>query len=542
MRESPPKVITIPAKPEVASRQAIQRQLRVAAYCRVSTDDEEQLTSYEAQQNYYTDKIMTNREWTMAGIFADEGITGTSARKRPEFLKMIRLCKQKKIDIVLTKSISRFARNTVDCLNYIRALRELGIAVIFEKENINTLSEKSELFITILASVAQGESENISSNNRWAIQKRFQDGTYIISTPAYGYGKDEDGNLVIIESEAETVRWIYESYLNGMGVYVIAKALNQKGIPTIRGAEKWQDGVIQDILKNPIYEGDMLQQRTYTETRFPFVRRVNNGQRNQYLIKDSHPPIVTHEEAEAVRNLMAYRVDVLHMNKSDYTKRYLFSGRIICGECGRTFRRQKIYIGKPYEKIIWTCSGHVEDKESCCMKAIREDVLHRAFTDMWNKLYTNQGTILEPLLKELTELVAARQDSEEIRQLDKEIKDISGQSQILNQVMRKGYMDSALFMESSSKLGWQLTECRRKKTLLTRKLRRTKEIVRTEQLIQLIAEQDGLMEEFDEQLFKMTAEKIVVSKEHDITFCLYNGLKLTERGGGQDAVAHANRL
>ena len=148
-----------------------------------------------------------------------------------------------------------------------------------------------------------------------------------------------------------------------MGVYVIAKALNQKGIPTIRGAEKWQDGVIQDILKNPIYAGDMLQQRTYTETRFPFVRRVNNGQRNQYLIKDSHPPIVTHEEAEAVRNLMAYRVDVLHMNKSDYTKRYLFSGRIICGECGRTFRRQKIYIGKPYEKIIWTCSGHVEDKE-----------------------------------------------------------------------------------------------------------------------------------------------------------------------------------
>ena len=176
------------------------------------------------------------------------------------------------------------------------------------------------------------------------------------------------------------------------------------------------------------------------------------------------------------------------------------------------------------------------------MKAIREDVLHRAFTDMWNKLYTNQGTILEPLLKELTELVAARQDSEKIRQLDKEIKDISGQSQILNQVMRKGYMDSALFMESSSKLGWQLTECRRKKTLLTRKLRRTKEIVRTEQLIQLIAEQDGLREEFDEQLFKMTAEKIVVSKEHDITFCLYNGLKLTERGGGQDAVAHANRL
>lgn len=519
-----------------------ERRLKVCGYARVSTGSQAQATSYTAQVEYYTEKIESNPLWEFAGVYADEGISGTNVKHRDEFQMMISDCEDGNIDLILTKSITRFARNTVECIQTIRKLKEIGVGIYFEKENINTLSEKSELFITILASVAQGESENISSNNRWAIQKRFQDETYIISTPAYGYGKDEDGNLVIIESEAETVRWIYESYLNGMGVYVIAKALNQKGIPTIRGAEKWQDGVIQDILKNPIYEGDMLQQRTYTETRFPFVRRVNNGQRNQYLIKDSHPSIVTHEEAEAVRNLMAYRVDVLHMNKSDYTKRYLFSGRIICGECGRTFRRQKIYIGKPYEKIIWTCSGHVEDKESCCMKAIREDVLHRAFTDMWNKLYTNQGTILEPLLKGLTELVAARQDSEEIRQLDKEIKDISGQSQILNQVMRKGYMDSALFMESSSKLGWQLTECRRKKTLLTRKLRRTKEIVWTEQLIQLIAEQDGLREEFDEQLFKMTAEKIVVSKEHDITFCLHNGLNLTERGGRQDAVAHANRL
>lgn len=535
------KVTVIKAAKEQKHTQE-ERRLKVCGYARVSTGSQAQATSYTAQVEYYTEKIESNPLWEFAGVYADEGISGTNVKHRDEFQMMISDCEDGNIDLILTKSITRFARNTVECIQTIRKLKEIGVGIYFEKENINTLSEKSELFITILASVAQGESENISSNNRWAIQKRFQDGTYIISTPAYGYGKDEDGNLVIIESEAETVRWIYESYLNGMGVYVIAKALNQKGIPTIRGAEKWQDGVIQDILKNPIYEGDMLQQRTYTETRFPFVRRVNNGQRNQYLIKDSHPPIVTHEEAEAVRNLMAYRVDVLHMNKSDYTKRYLFSGRIICGECGKTFRRQKIYIGKPYEKIIWTCSGHVEDKENCCMKAIREDVLHRAFTDMWNKLYTNQGTILEPLLKGLTELVAARQDSEEIRQLDKEIKDISEQSQILNQVMRKGYMDSALFMESSSKLGWQLTECRRKKTLLTRKLRRTKEIVRTEQLIQLIAEQDGLMEEFDEQLFKMTAEKIVVSKEHDITFCLYNGLKLTERGGGQDAVAHANRL
>ena len=176
------------------------------------------------------------------------------------------------------------------------------------------------------------------------------------------------------------------------------------------------------------------------------------------------------------------------------------------------------------------------------MKAIREDMLKQAFITMWNKLYTNQGTVLEPLLKALGGLAANQPDTEETEQLDREINSLSEQSRILNQVMKKGYMDSALFMEKNNLLAHRLTECRRKKTLLTRKLRRTKEIVRTEQLIQLIAEQDGLREEFDEQLFKMTAEKIVVSKEHDITFCLYNGLKLTERGGGQDAVAHANRL
>ena len=212
MRESPPKVITIPAKPEVASRQAVQRQLRVAAYCRVSTDDEEQLTSYEAQQNYYTDKIMTNREWTMAGIFADEGITGTSARKRPEFLKMIRLCKQKKIDIVLTKSISRFARNTVDCLNYIRALRELGIAVIFEKENINTLEADSEILITMLGAFAQAESESISANVRWGKRQAMREGKTIIQyNRLYAYEKGENGKP---KSSRNKQKWFAQSMSN----------------------------------------------------------------------------------------------------------------------------------------------------------------------------------------------------------------------------------------------------------------------------------------------------------------------------------------
>ena len=207
MKETAPRVIVIPAKPELAKSKAVRRQLRVAAYCRVSTDDEEQLTSYEAQQSYYTDKIMTNPEWTMAGLFADEGITGTSARKRPEFLRMIRQCRQKKIDIVLTKSISRFARNTVDCLNYIRVLRELGIAVIFEKENINTLEADSEMLITILGAFAQAESESISANVCWGKRQAMRDGKAIIQyKKLYAYRRGADGKPEIIPEEAKIVR------------------------------------------------------------------------------------------------------------------------------------------------------------------------------------------------------------------------------------------------------------------------------------------------------------------------------------------------
>ena len=212
MTGTTPRVIVIPPKPELVRSKAVQRQLRVAAYCRVSTDDEEQLTSYEAQQTYYTDKIMTNPQWTMAGIFADEGITGTSATKRPEFLRMIRQCRRGKVDLVLVKSISRFARNTVDCLNYIRALRALGIAVIFEKENINTLETDSEMLITMMGAFAQAESESMSANIVWGKRQAMREGkTNVQYQHLYAYERGEDGQPRIIPEQAEVVRQIYDT-------------------------------------------------------------------------------------------------------------------------------------------------------------------------------------------------------------------------------------------------------------------------------------------------------------------------------------------
>ena len=517
-----------------------QQKLKVCAYARVSTGTKAQAESYATQVEYYTEKIESNPLWEFAGVYADEGITGTKVKGRDDFKTMIAACEEGDIDLILTKSITRFARNTVECIQTIRKLKAAGVGIYFEKENINTLTEASELMLTILASVAQGESEDFSGNNRWAIISRFEKGTYIVGTPAYGYWKDEEGNLIIKESEAEVVRWIFESYLNGMGTYVIAKMLNEHRIPTIREGERWQDGVVKNILLNPVYEGDALRQRTYTEKQFPFTRKENKGQMNMYLTKDAHPPIITHEEAEAVQSIMEYRSRTLNMNGEKSQNRYLFSGRIICGECGSHFRRQKIYIGKPYEKIIWTCHRHVEDKEFCHMKAIREDVLQQAFTDMWNKLYTNQGTILEPLLKALTELAERKPDSAEIEQLDNEIHSLSEQSRILNQVMKKGYMDSVLFMEKNNQLSHRLTECRRKKTLLARKQKRTKEIVRTEQLIGLVKEEE-YQTTFNEELFDLTVREIKISLDHEISFVLKNGLVLTERERGSgDAVAYTN--
>ena len=285
MTETTPRVIVIPAKPELEKALATRRQLRVAAYCRVSTDSEEQLTSYEAQKTYYTDKIMTNPEWTMAGIFADEGLTGTSAQKRPEFLRMIRMCRQKKIDMVLTKSISRFARNTVDCLNYIRALRELGIPIVFEEQNINTLDAESEMLITILGAFAQAESENMSSRIRWGKHEAMREGKASIQYKyLYAYEKGADGEMRIIPEQAGIVRRIYSEFLKGDSTHAIRKRLTAEGIETVCGKTEWSSAAILNILRNEKYCGDVLMQKTYVEDCISRKVRKNNGKYEQYII------------------------------------------------------------------------------------------------------------------------------------------------------------------------------------------------------------------------------------------------------------------
>ena len=346
MNETAPRVIKIPAKPESVRQAELQRQLRVAAYCRVSTKEEDQTNSYEVQKEYYTDKIMSNPVWTMAGIFADKGTTGTSVKKREDFMRMIRHCRQRKIDVVLTKSVSRFARNTVDCLYYTRALKELGIAVIFEKENIHSLEEDSELRITLSGAFAQSESESISANVTWGKRRAMESGKATIQYKyLYGYRRGADDKPEIIPEEAEVVRWIYERYLAGASTRMLRDELHEQGVTYSEKSPQWTLPHIKSILQNEKYCGDVLMQKTFQQDVINRKVIKNTGQLPMYLIENHHEGIVSREKYNAVQAEMARRKAAKSPSKrastglAAYTSRYALSDRLVCGECGTLYRR-----------------------------------------------------------------------------------------------------------------------------------------------------------------------------------------------------------
>ena len=510
----------------------LQPKKRVCAYARVSTDSIEQKDSFYYQVEYYKNYIGKRDDWEYAGIYADEARSGTQVKKRDEFSRMIKDCMNGKIDMIIAKSVTRFARNTVDSIKAIRKLKELGIGIYFEKENISTLSEKSEMLLTILSSLAQGESETISSNNKWGIKKRFEDGTFKLSIPAYGYTKNKNGELIINKEEAKIVRRIFAEYINGKGPYVIARGLNEDNIPTKRTAEEWQESVVKVILQNPIYEGDLLLQKTYTTEVLPFERKVNKGEMPQYFIENNHEPIITREEGQMVREIYEYRRKQMGIDDSGkYQNRYEFSSRIICGECGSIFRRQKIYIGKPYEKIQWCCIQHIRDISKCSMKAIREDIIKEAFLTMWNKLVSNYKNILIPLLESLKGLRTNEEQEEEIKDLNNKIMELTEQSYILSRVVSKGYIDSAIFIERQNALTVEIEATKKRRNQLLDNNGFEKEIEGTLRLLDLIKYSSEVMEEYDENLFIHTVEKIIIGKDYEVTFKLINNLELTEYQG-----------
>ena len=410
MRE--PQVIVIPARTEVKNNIS-QRQLNVAAYCRVSTDEDEQGTSFEAQISYYTDKINGSANWRMVGIFADEGITGTVDTKRPEFLKMIRLCRNKKIDLILTKSISRFARNTVDCLKYVRELKSLGIGIIFEKENIDTMRIDSEMLLTVMSSFAQAESESISKNVSWGIRQSFKSGKVPINYKfMLGYRKGVDGKPEIVPDEAETVKEIFRKYLDGCSQNQIADYLNGRGITTKTGS-KWRDVTVSNILTNEKYTGDALLQKTYVLDCISKKRCVNTGELPKYLVKGHHESIISHSEFDRVQAEMARRKSkrkvaekLTKTENGKYSAKFALSELLICGECGTPYRRVT-WTAKGFKEIKWRCVSRLQYGKKYCHNSptIDEETLHSAIVEAINRFCEVQSEVSQTLRESLTEVL-----------------------------------------------------------------------------------------------------------------------------------------
>ncbi|MDE7364496.1 MAG: recombinase family protein, partial [Ruminococcus sp.] len=329
------------------------RKRRVAAYARVSTDSEEQLTSYEAQVDYYTNYIQKNPAWEYAGLYADEGISATNTKHRDAFNRMISDALSGKIDLIVTKSVSRFARNTVDSLTTVHKLKEKGIEVYFEKENIYTLDSKGELLITIMSSLAQEESRSISENVTWGQRKRFADGKVSLPYKHFlGYKRGENGLPEIVPEEAEIIRLIYRSFINGMTPYRIAKILTDKGIPTPGGKTKWQSSTIESILTNEKYKGSALLQKQFTVDFLTKKRKINEGEIPQYYIENSHEAIISPDEFELVQAKFLRRKSI----GKQYNSKSIFAARIVCGDCGNFYGSKVWHSTNKYRRVIWRCN------------------------------------------------------------------------------------------------------------------------------------------------------------------------------------------
>lgn len=397
-------ITVIPAKKSIQNSNSINHspaKLRMAAYCRVSTDNDEQLLSYENQVRYYTNYINESHQYVMADIYADEGISATNTKKRESFNRMIRDCRKGMIDMIITKSISRFARNTLDCLNYVRELKELGVGVIFEKENINTLDAKGEVLLTILSSLAQDESRSISENSQWGIRRRFENGQFRMSTKRFlGYDMDKNGKLVINQEQSRIVERIYEEYLTGKTPEYIKRIFEREGVLNWDGKPRWEASTIKSILRNEKYKGEAILQKTYTVDFLSKKRAKNKGEIQQYLIEENHDAIIDPLIWEAVQLETERRRE--HMKKFRL-KAYAtkpetnpFAGKIICGHCNKPYIRKTWKSGVGQRKV-WQCQERYKVKgiEGCSNRNIDESIIEQACGQVMEYISENKETFMK---------------------------------------------------------------------------------------------------------------------------------------------------
>ena len=504
---------------KIEAQPAVVKKLRVAAYCRVSTENEDQKESLEAQREHYESWIKMHDDWECAGIFYDFGISGTKADAREGLQALLYACRTRSVDYVLTKSISRFSRNTSDCLSLVRELLSYNIPIYFEKENIDTGSMESELILSVLSSMAQSESESISKNVKWTVKKRMEEGTFVFGYLPYGYTKDAAGNMVIDPVESEIVRLIFDLALNGMGTYKIAQLLDKRKVPTRKGG-KWSGSTVKGILVNEKYYGAAAFQKTYTDSNFR--RHNNHGEVDSFIAEDHHEAIISKEVFDRVQVMIQKHIDehgiVKDMGK--YHNKYPFSGIIICGECGGKFKRQTQSGG-----IAWACSTHLYNKDACSMMFIKDEAIKAAFMTMMNKLIFGCKQVLVPYYDALR-LADTDESLQGILDLKNELQRNSDRKNDLRKLRVKGFLDAAMYNQELRRVEMESEEIRAKMKCIDRAgengdIKETKKLLR-------FAESAEMLTEFSDDLFTEYVDSIIVYTRTCIGFRLRCGLTLKE--------------
>ncbi len=503
------KVITI------APIKSANEKLRVAAYCRVSTDSNDQLNSFHAQVRYYTDYIRLNEHMRLVDIYADEGFTGTSIEKRPEFKRLIADVKAKKLDRVLVKSVTRFARNALECIETVRLFKSNGVSVYFENDNIDTEQMNSEMILYIKSAFAQGEALSASRRMALSARSKMAEGTYNLPNAPYGY-KLCGGSLVIEPKEAEHVKKIYELYLSGMGEHVIAKYMNEH-YPD----RAWSKGTVWLILSNERYIGDCLLQKSYSPMTLPLRNVPNKGELPKYYYTGTHEPIISEEDFRKVQELRVKRQETYCREEGNKAVGEFFYGKVSCRRCGWLYKRQ-LKKGKTF----WYCSKKGNTEEKCSAPGIFDVDLRRAFIHVFNRLKQNERVIVHDALLQLQTLrLKQNGTSEELADIDREVSRLSEQNSIYAKLFAQGALDEITYYGKTDKLKNQITELRSRRMKLLSSDKRDVSIEELRKLEKRLSERDFLLQ-LDEELFDEIVGKVLMEQNGTVTFAMKCGLEL----------------
>ena len=495
--------------------------LRVAAYCRVSSDSRDQLHSYAAQIRAYTEEIARHDGWELIDVYADEGLTGTRMDKREDFNRMMADCRKGKIDRILVKSVSRFARNTKDCLSTLRELSGMGVSVKFEKENIDTKTLTTELLVSVFSSLAQQESISISANQRISYQRQMERGEFITRCAPYGYRLVNKTDLAIVPEEAETVRWIFDAYLEGCSVQWITEALRARGTPSRSMSGEWMEAAVRYVLRNEKYIGDSLCQK-YFNSGFPFAHKENQGERPQYYIENSHPAIINRDTFEKVQSLLRKRAERVEFNPTHSP----LTRKIVCGNCGTLFLRRSTKSGY----ASWVCRKHDKKAADCPVGRIPETKIYTAFLRMYHRLKNHMDIILAPAISQLSELEASLQRSNpKMLTINRAIAEATEESHKISTLRASGLLDVDACAARMNVISARLTQLRGGRRRLTENEALDETIDELRKVERIVQDGPEELTAFDEDLFDDLVEKIIAESQTCIRFRLYGGLELRER-------------